>query len=75
MPNTDFPEAYGPAFCPLCSERIDNADVTRRTLRGYVHDHHQPGQGCGLGSDGQPCSPAYLCPACIDDLARNGGQL
>ena len=27
-----------------------------------------PGAGCGKGSDGQPCSPAYLCPACIDLL-------
>lgn len=25
----------------------------------------QPGMGCGQGSDGAPCSPAYLCPACI----------
>lgn len=28
----------------------------------------EPGAGCGTGSDGQACSPAYLCPACIDLL-------
>jgi hypothetical protein len=28
----------------------------------------EPGKGCGTGSDGSPCSPAYLCPACIDLL-------
>lgn len=26
------------------------------------------GKGCGTGSDGEACSPAYLCPACIDLL-------
>lgn len=27
-----------------------------------------PGLGCGTGSDGAPCSPAYLCPDCIQLL-------
>lgn len=27
-----------------------------------VHCEH------GAGSDGQPCSPAYLCPSCIQHL-------
>lgn len=27
-----------------------------------------PGEGCGTGSDGHPCSPAYLCPSCIQQL-------
>jgi hypothetical protein len=27
-----------------------------------------PGTGCGTGSDGAACSPAYLCPACIQLL-------
>jgi hypothetical protein len=28
----------------------------------------EPGMGCGIGSDGAACSPAYLCPDCIDLL-------
>lgn len=35
--------------------------------------NHTPEQlelaaGCGTGSDGFPCSPAYLCPQCIQEL-------
>lgn len=26
------------------------------------------GMGCGTGSDGSACSPAYLCPLCIELL-------
>lgn len=36
----------------------------------------KPGEGCGEGSDGAPCTPAYLCPACIRLLiqSQNGGK-
>lgn len=36
---------------------------------------HAAGDGCGTGSDGFPCSPAYLCPACVAQLLATGGEL
>lgn len=53
----------------LCG-RVDGATACATTCwRSRVLDDEpcpaiEPGAGCGTGSDGLPCSPAYLCPSC-----------
>lgn len=72
----DGAEPIDRPVCTLCGQPIVPGDDARRIPSrwgvSYVHAHHpggvsrrQPGVGCGVGSDGHPCSPAYLCPACI----------
>lgn len=62
-------------MCPWDCWRCDPDNPANQPALGNpVDDHDVPSEappaphgvdGCGFGSDGESCSPAYLCPACI----------